>query len=811
MKKLFLYILCIAIFQPINAQKPETLTSSEIYFKMEQLNVLASALYIAAHPDDENTHLITYLTHHEKAYTDYLSLTRGNGGQNLISNELGTDLGVIRTNELWNARKIDGGKQFFSTADDFGFSKHPREAFEKWNKASLLEQMVYLIRKEQPDVIINRFDHRTEGTTHGHHTASAQLSKEAFALAQDDSYKITSDEKLNIWNPKRLFFNASWFFFGSKQAFEKADKSKYIPLNIGVFYNQLGKNNQEIASLSRSQHQSQGFGDLSSRGEQIDYVELIEGMPLRASNLFEGIDTSWNRIEGGKKIEPLVQQLLKEYDFKDPAKSIEQLTKIYAEIEILPETIWKTRKQNEVKELIKNCAGLFLDFTVGESYSVPNAPVVIQAEITNRSSHNILLKDITVNNQKIMINKSLANQEVFYGDFNTRFTKDDLTDFKFIDTFYDFKNQFDQNNGNEIGLEINGIYISFPVQIQYHYKDVAKGEIYKPFNVVPKVSVQFKQSVYISNSNQNLVIDLMLTNYSNATVNGELLLLNQAQKEVYKTAISLKRNEKNKEICIQKTIAEGIYQVHFKEAGNTFTNEIKWISYDHIPETFYLKPAQTKIVNFDNSKLKKQRIGYIMGAGDEIPQVLENVGYRVDLINLETLKAGDLLQYETIIVGIRAFNTEKTLAEKKRILFDYAQNGGTVIVQYQTDTNLQTEAIAPYSIKIGKTRVTDENAEVQFINPDAEVLNQPFKITSQNFTNWIQEQGLYYAEEFADEFKPVLSSHDFDEKNTNGALVVAAYGKGYYIYTGLGFFRQLPVGNMGALELFVNLIELQNE
>ncbi|TDS63653.1 PIG-L family deacetylase [Myroides indicus] len=809
MKKLFLYILCIAIFQPINAQKPETLTSSEIYFKMEQLNVLASALYIAAHPDDENTHLITYLTHHEKAYTEYLSLTRGNGGQNLISNELGTDLGVIRTNELWNARKIDGGKQFFSTADDFGFSKHPREAFEKWNKASLLEQMVYLIRKEQPDVIINRFDHRTEGTTHGHHTASAQLSKEAFALAQDDSYKITSDEKLNIWNPKRLFFNASWFFFGSKQAFEKADKSKYIPLNIGVFYNQLGKNNQEIASLSRSQHQSQGFGDLSSRGEQIDYVELIDGMPLSSSNLFEGIDTSWNRIEGGKNIEPLVQQLLEEYDFKDPAKSIEQLTKIYTEIEKLPETIWKTRKQNEVKELIKNCAGLFLDFTTDVPCSIPNTPVVIQAEIANRSSHNVILKDVTVNSQKIMINKPLMDQGVFYGDFNTRFTRDDLTDFKFIDTFYDFKNQFNQNNGNEIGLEINGIYISFPVQIQYHYKDVAKGEIYKPFNVVPKVSVQFKQSVYISNSNQNLVIDLMLTNYSNATVNGELLLLNQAQKEVYKTAISLKRNEKNKEICIQKTIADGIYQVHFKEVGNTFANEVKWISYDHIPETFYLKPAQTKIVNFDNSKLKKQRIGYIMGAGDEIPQVLENVGYQVDFINLETLKDGELSQYETIIVGIRAFNTEKALAEKKRFLFDYAQNGGTVIVQYQTDANLQTEGIAPYSIKIGKTRVTDENAEVQFVNSGAAVLNEPFKITSQNFTNWVHEQGLYYAEEFADEFKPVLSSHDFDKKNTNGALIMAAYGKGYYVYTGLSFFRQLPVGNMGALELFVNLIELK--
>src|SRR5690606_4636250 len=352
MKKIKLLIIVSIVFtQNITAQKPQTPTPSEIYFKMEQLNVLASALYVAAHPDDENTRLITYLTHHDKAYTNYFSLTRGNGGQNLLSNELGTDLGVIRTNELWNARKIDGGHQFFSTADDFGFSKHPKEAFEKWNKESLLQQMVYMIRKEQPDVIINRFDHRTEGNTHGHHTASAQLSKEAFDLAKDVSYKIP-EEELNIWQPKRLFFNVSWFFFRNKKAFDEADKSKYIPLNIGTFYTQLGKNNQEIASLSRSQHQSQGFGDLSSRGEEVDYVELIEGIPLNSSNLFEGIDTSWNRIKGGEKIQPLVSQLIKEYDFKDPSKSVTLLTTIYSEIDKLPESIWKNRKQNEVKELI---------------------------------------------------------------------------------------------------------------------------------------------------------------------------------------------------------------------------------------------------------------------------------------------------------------------------------------------------------------------------------------------------------------------------------------------------------------------------
>lgn len=803
--------------QTIFAQKPQTPTPSEIYFQIEKLNVLASALYIAAHPDDENTRLITYLTHHDKAYTNYLSLTRGNGGQNLISNELGTDLGIIRTNELWNARSIDGGKQFFSTADDFGFSKHPKEAFEKWDKELLLKQMVYMIRKEQPDVIVNRFDHRTEGTTHGHHTASAQLSKLAFNLANDKNYKDLSQEITETWQPKRLFFNVSWFFFGSKQAFEKADKSKYIPLNIGVFYNQLGKNNQEIASLSRSQHQSQGFGDMSSRGEEIDYVELVDGDVLKSSNLFEGIDTSWNRIEGGKNIQPLVTQLIKEYDFKDPSKSINLLTKIYTEIDKLPETIWKTRKQNEVKELIKNCAGLFLDFTTNEPYTTPNENVDVKVEVANRSNQSIVLKDVTINNTKTVVDKKLANQEVFYDYFQTKFSNQDYTNFKFIDNFNDFKNQFNSTTKNEIGLEVNGVYLSYNLPIQYHYKDVVKGEIYKPFHVVPAVSVQFKQPVYISNPKKNRNISIFLSNYSNEDINSKLVLKMKSKKSkrlTFKKTLdfNVNKNEKNKEIVITNDIIEGEYTIDLSENETVInSSETKWVDYSHIPLNYYLKDSETKVVSFNKSVLKKSKIGYIVGAGDEIPQVLKDVGYNVDFINLETVKTEDLSKFETIIVGIRAFNTESSLKTKNKLLFDYVKNGGTVIVQYQTNGNLQTDEIAPYKLTIGRTRITDENAVVKFINLNEPVLNKPFKITQENFKNWVQEQGLYYADEFAGEFQPVFTSHDFDEKDTNGALLIAKHGKGHYIYTGLSFFRQLPAGNTGALELFINLIELKNE
>lgn len=809
-KALLLFVLLFCA-KGTFAQKPQTPTPSEIYFKMEQLNVLASALYIAAHPDDENTRLITYLTHHEKAYTNYLSLTRGNGGQNLISNELGTDLGVIRTNELWNARSIDGGCQFFSTANDFGFSKHPKEAFEKWDKELLLKQVVYMMRKEQPDVIINRFDHRTEGTTHGHHTASAQLSKLAFGLANSASYKALATETPAPWQPKRLFFNVSWFFFGSKKAFDAADKSKYIPLNIGTFYTQLGKNNQEIASLSRSQHQSQGFGDISSRGEEIDYVELVDGSPINTSNLFEGIDTSWNRISGGRDIQPLVTKLIDEYDFKNPSASLDLLVQIYSKVNGLPEGIWKDRKLNELKELIKDCSGLFLDLTSDTAFTSPGNEVQVKLEVANRSTHPVVLKDVKIHNQKTLISENLSNQEVFYDYYPVKFDEKDLTNFRFLNSFNDFKSQFSKDQQNEIGIEINGIYITYPVNIQYHYKDVAKGEIYQNFHVIPAVSVRFAQPTYISSSNQQPETKLQLDNYTAEKQTGVLSVLDERKNKVFSRDVTLGENERNITVSIPERLGNGIYTASFSNSEADFTNEIKWIDYPHIPLNFYLRDTATKIVSFDKKMLKKHLIGYIAGAGDEIPQTLRDLGYDVKFINMETAVLSDLEKFETIIVGIRAFNTEKSLATKNHVLFDYIKNGGVVITQYQTNTNLQTENIAPYKLKIGKTRITDENAVVRFINPKDAVLNQPFKITQENFKGWVQEQGLYYADEYADEFKPVLTSHDFDEKDTEGALLIAQYGKGYYIYSGLSFFRQLPIGNTGALELFVNLIELKNE
>src|SRR5690606_35824368 len=387
-----------------NAQKPKTYTSAEIYHQIQKLNFLGSVLYVAAHPDDENTHLISYLANDVHARTAYISLTRGDGGQNLIGSELRELLGVIRTQELLQARKIDGGIQYFSRANDFGYSKHPDETFEIWDKEEDLSDLVYVIRKFQPDVIINRFDHRTPGTTHGHHTASAMLSIEAFDLAGNSNYFPEQLKTYSTWQPKRLFWNQSWFFYGSQEKFEKADKTNLFVMDIGSYYPTLGLSNSEIAAKSRSQHSSQGFGATAVRGTAIEYLEPIKGgMPK--NDVFEGIDTSWNRVKGGKTIGEILSKVEKEFDFKDPAKSVPELTNAYQLILKLEDKHWRKIKLEEIKNIIYHCSGLFLEAVAKEPYATVGGNANVKIEAINRSDLSIKLNEV----QLEKLNKDLKS------------------------------------------------------------------------------------------------------------------------------------------------------------------------------------------------------------------------------------------------------------------------------------------------------------------------------------------------------------------------------------------------------------------
>ncbi|MBT8321123.1 MAG: PIG-L family deacetylase, partial [Eudoraea sp.] len=331
MRKSYLILLgSIFVFSATIAQAPKKYTSSESYQLLEKLNFLGSALYIAAHPDDENTRLISYLSNEVKARTGYLSVTRGDGGQNLIGTELRELLGVLRTQELLAARRVDGGEQFFTRANDFGYSKHPNETLRIWDKEAILGDVVRVIRNFRPDIIINRFDHRTPGSTHGHHTSSAILSVEAFDLSGKNDAYAEQLETLLPWQPKRIFFNTSWWFYGSPENFEKANKDKMLKFDIGTYYPMLGLSNNEIAARASSQHLSQGFGRVSVRGTEAEYVELLKGdMPSNNTNLFEGINTTWTRVAGGKAIGEILEKVQANFNFKNPASHLPELMKAY--------------------------------------------------------------------------------------------------------------------------------------------------------------------------------------------------------------------------------------------------------------------------------------------------------------------------------------------------------------------------------------------------------------------------------------------------------------------------------------------------
>lgn len=822
--------LFLLFFIGLNAfsQRPVKPNSVEIYNQIQKLNFLGSVLYIAAHPDDENTRLISFLSNEKKARTGYLSLTRGDGGQNLIGPELRELLGVIRTQELIEARKIDGGEQLFSRANDFGFSKNPDETLEIWDKNQVLSDVIWAIRKFQPDVIINRFDHRSPGTTHGHHTASAMLSFDAFDKANDKTVFPNQLNLVDTWQPKRLFFNTSWWFYGSKEKFEKADKSNLIKLQTGVYYSSVGKSNQEIAALSRSCHQSQGFGNTGTRGEEDEFLEFLKGENLTdKTNLFEGIDTTWNRVTGGNTINIILSAVEKNFDFKNPSASIPELVKAYELIQKLDNQHWKAVKTEEIKKIIAACAGLYLE-AVAETQSVSYGnSIKVKLEAINRSSVPMIWKSImsvptySSNFSALSLtNNSLKTQTIELEVPSTlnytspywlkengtvgMYRVDDQESIGIPDVFRQAKIIFE--------IEINNVKIPFERNIIYKYNDDVKGEVYQPLDVIPAVTSAITEKVFVFNSSKSQTVTVKIK-AGKENVNGKIELEVPNNWSVSPKEIPFKLTKKDEEqlavfsVSPSKEASEIIIKSKITVDNQIFDKEKVEINYPHIYKQIVLKPSEAKAFKVD-IKIKNERIAYIMGAGDEVPKSLKQMGYEVEIIKPEDISATKLLNFDVVMTGIRAYNTVPELAFKQSILLDFVKNGKTMIVQYNTLDDLVTPTIAPYSIKLSRDRVTEENAEVRFIAPEHSILNYPNKITSSDFKAWKQEQGLYYPNEWDKSFTAIISANDKGEKPKDGAILTAKYGKGNYIYTGLSFFRELPEGVIGAYRIMANMISI---
>ncbi len=823
MRKLFYTFILLVLSSSNFAQTPKKPSSAEIYESIQKLNFLGSVLYVAAHPDDENTHLISYFANDVHARTAYISLTRGDGGQNLIGSELRELLGVIRTQELLQARRIDGGEQFFTRANDFGYSKNPEETFEIWDKDQVLSDLVYVIRKFQPDVIINRFDHRSPGTTHGHHTASAMLSVEAFDIANDKTKFPAQLKMVDAWQPKRLFWNQSWFFYGSQEKFDQADKTNLFVMDIGSYYPTLGLSNSEIAAKSRSQHSSQGFGATAVRGKSMEYLEIIKGNQPKF-DVFEGIDTSWNRVKGGREIGQLLAKVEKEFDFKDPSKSVPELVKAYQLIQKLEDEHWREIKSEEIKNIIYACSGLFLEAVAKSPSAARGEKVERTIEAINRSNLKIQLNEI----QFEPVGKELKNNEVFKVDdsiviySDSRYSSPYWLEEKGTFGMYKVSNSnliglpentiSSQNLDTVFDLTIHGQDFYFIIPTVYKYNDPAKGETYKPFAVVPKASVSMDEKVMIFSEGKPKRVSVKVKSFvDNLSGNLNLNAPNDWKISLQNQAVNLSRKEEEQifwfEVTPPVNQSEAELIPELKVGNEVFDKELIEINYEHIPEQKVLLSGASKIVHIDIQK-KGEKIGYIVGAGDSVPENLKQIGYEVEIVSPENITAENLQRFDAIVLGIRAFNVLNELTFKNKILFDYVKKGGNLLVQYNTSREVLTNEIAPFELELSRDRVTDENSEVKFLDKNHPVLNYPNKITEKDFEGWVQERGLYFPGKWSKEFEPILSMHDKGEAPMKGSLLVAKYGEGYYVYTGLSFFRELPEGVPGAYRLLANILSL---
>lgn len=802
-------------------------SSSEIFHKLEKLGFLGSALFIAAHPDDENTRLISYLDNDVMARTAYLSLTRGDGGQNLIGPQLREQLGMIRTQELLEARNIDGGEQFFTRANDFGYSKDPKETLEIWDKDQVLADVVQIIRKFKPDVIINRFDHRTAGTTHGHHTSSAILSVEAFEMAADKTAFPAQLELTDTWDPQRLFFNTSPWFYGSNDAFAKADKTNLYQVESGRYFTFNGYSNGEIAALSRSRHQSQGFGSSGSRGNSTEYLELLKGSrPSNKNNIFSGINTTWTRVDGGKDIMSSLQKVLKNYDFKNPSLSLNNVIALRTKVKALDNSYWKNIKLSEIDDIIKDLIGLYARAYVDQPYATAGESIDLHIEIANRSLDRL---NLVVGKTPYVSYSNTVNTI----SKNTSVTMDGVLNIP-LDveptTPYYLKKEggvgmYTVDEPTMIGMpeaspafhvpiilkfETDQIDMSLPVI--YKTTDRVRGEIYEPFNVVPSVAVSIKNPVYIYSNNEQKEIQVNIKAFKDIT--GLTLFANipenWIQPMVRQQQFSMFKGESKTftfKVTSPDESSQGDIEVYAMTANQKFDEEVINIDYNHIPDQQLLKPAKARLVN-PGLKNLAQSIAYINGAGDDVATAIEAIGGKVTKFEPSEVPA-NLSKYDAVVVGIRAYNVApEDMAGLQSSLKSYVESGGTLIMQYNTDRGISKNALGPLPISLSRKRVTDENAAVTFLAPDNKVLNFPNTINPDDFNGWVQERGLYFPDSWDPAFVPILGMSDQGEEETTGSLIVAPYGKGYVVYTGLSLFRELPAGVSGAYKLLANMISL---
>lgn len=794
--------------------------SSIIYHDLLRFQETKRILYVAAHPDDENTRLIAYLANAEHAEVAYLSLTRGDGGQNLIGKELGIELGLIRTHELLRARETDGGRQFFSRALDFGFSKNPDETFNNWDREKLLSDVVWIVRNYQPDIIINRFN-TIPGTTHGHHTSSAMLSVEAFTKAADPKVFPEQLTATKPWQAKRIFWNA--YNWGGQ--YEPQENKLYHRFMVGEFNPLLGTTYSQIAADSRTMHKSQGFGSTSQIGQGNDFIEMVHGESF-TNDPFEGIGNRWELLSNGKVIIASIQKALKEFDFLQPENNIQNLLAIKKELDSqnLDEN-WLKEKKAHIDRLIIDALGIKGEFVIRKEIGYPGEKINAELVFNNPSRFPIAVRSFGSGIFTQQINAEAKNNVPVTQSLVIQIPKD----YPVSQPFW-LQNPLDNslfciNDPNKIGPPINGATISgnlllnlhgqeirMDLPLKYKYNDQVDGEINQPFTLVPEVNVSLdkKNLFLIRGADDLLKVEVA---FRDQMLEGEIQVsgLLSSQYEVIDTFYDERRKRIEYFVKFLDSDQEKkeVLVTFVAKDGRRFSQDTKRIIYKHIPNLTYFTNTSLNLVKMD-IKISGQSVGYIPGAGDDVPEVLRSLGYQISILDDADIRKSRLKDFATVIVGIRAFNVNQSLADNVDELMEYVKEGGNVIVQYNTSSPLLTRELGPYAFSISRERVTVEGSPVEadYSHP---VFSQPNQVSQRDFEGWVQERGLYFTNNWDQQYTSPLTLQDPGEDPNRGSLLFARYGKGTYTYSGISWFRQLPAGVPGAIKIFVNLIEQGSE
>lgn len=809
-------LLVAAAAGPVSAQKEGATSASEVWRGLEKLRVVGSVLYIAAHPDDENTAMLAYFARGRQLRTAYLSLTRGDGGQNLIGPEQAPLLGVIRTEELLAARRIDGAEQFFTRAVDFGYSKTAEESLAVWGKEEVLADVVRVVRTFRPDIIVTRFP-ASGDAGHGHHSASAILAAEAFAAAGDPRRFPEQVAELGVWKPRRLFWN-SWRPAAEAGA---TPPPRLLTLDLGAYDPVRGVSFAELSARARSMHKSQGFGAAPRRGSLPNDLQQLAGDPALKDPL-EGIDTSWGRVPGGSAVDAALAAAQRAFSLVEPAAVVPHLLVARRAMSALAPSPWVEVKRRELEALLLAASGVWLEAVAEEPSVAPGDTLTVSATAVNRAGYPVILRSVAVEggeplrgDRPLPANQQVATTVRAVVPRDAPVSAPPWLRQPPSPGLYQVPAQAAIEGASRppftarFVLVLGGEEVEFAVPVVHRTVDPVRGERLRLVRVVPPVTAAVESGVVVLPSGAPRPVRVRLT--ANRAATGVLRLDLPAGWRCEPAEVPFVLDRRGAETVVEVRLSppaaasRGTVTVEVEVDGQRSSWRSFEVDHDHLPPTTVLLPARVPLV-YEPVEIAGRRIGYVMGPGDEVPEVLRQLGYEVVLLSDADLESGELGQLDAIVTGVRAYNTRDRLAAAQPRLLAYVEGGGTLVVQYNTSRGLLTGELGPFPLTLGRERVTVEDGPVTILVPDHPVLVYPNRITRADFEGWVQERGLYYPSSWDPRYDAPLAMQDPGEKALPGGLLVTRHGQGYYVHTSLAFFRQLPAGVPGALRLFANLL-----